>query len=639
MNLPKIYKAVVCVATDSVLAAIISSYFQSENEYFVILPFETIKHTPGDIVAQISLEYAIANVKNRIIQLEPELIILAGLNEFQTNSLGLPSKIICEINNQLNIVDNIPSQYFTDLPELKCPSKDILRGLYIAKLLKSHISIDENAVLPDFQDVLSKGFIGIENKFDISSVCAVNLAISLQSRIEILPLKSKDEVYDLKTRLETDDASEDLIIQCEKEIAQQIEDINIKQYEWATFLTYGFPYSIILNDSIRTSLIYRASAPFSIFDTIYKEENKMALSSALLFSVPIDEANIEQDKSIDESPHIAKLLEKNNFYITLLANKHATKKKFNDFVSQFPYEILHIASHGGGADGYYRLVTLTDKLGQSHKFDHYEIADFELVDELDEKGQNKVAVVVMTIPISLDGMPWGSEILSEKSSNEAITAVTEYLTGLNSAAKKNSITIPHNSHIPYSRFIKCIDNIHQGQFHYLAGQTNPFVFNNSCCSWYDMGISFLNIGAYAYIGTISSIANKIAIEASKLFYKLVIEQGLDLMTACQQMNLSIENKKYRNIYIYWGLPYTFLKGSNEPSAMVAKNLVDLLQSRFNIHQKKILDPNYDPSLRKNCEVVMKFINEQVILVPTIFWKRIEDKLSSNGKITRHLVKK
>lgn len=185
--------------------------------------------------------------------------------------------------------------------------------------------------------------------------------------------------------------------------------------------------------------------------------------------------------------------------------------------------------------------------------------------------------------------------------------------------------------VPHSKMIECIDNIHQAQFHSIGGQGSPFIFNNSCRSWYEMGTSFVAIGARAYVGTLFRVLDSVAKKSAVVFYENAL-QGADLMTSCYLMNKSIDSPRYQNIYAYWGIPWCFIRPLNKPRALAVKDVVDTMRTLADGYRRK--SETKEGSLLKKTEKIIEFLEDKIHFIPAMYWRSVEIRYGSGMRIFR-----
>lgn len=618
---PNIYTGAVCVTHDPVFAAVISSYFQKRGEYFVVLQMSKQMEAPNNIVGKMHINFIDAHVNNRLRELRPKKVILGGLNDFQKSIIRIPEGAKVEVADLGSIHDTLvdfaePSSGF-----LSCRPDDIVNALWAASNGNLRLVIDPKANDVEPPSVSSDGVFVLEEGDDIPIICSVNLACASGADIKHVSVSVERDVYALKLSIENAgngvDGSGNLVERSKmekikKDIVAKISAIDFKPYSWATFLTNGTPYSLVLNKSLPTSLLYRSSASLGIYDSLYKEQNNKRCFSSLIFSVPVGELD-------DESMRVARLLDAKRYFVTLLKGKIASVRNFGMFLQYFYYDILHISSHGGGLQGYFHSVTLTDEDNLPHVFDYYQVVSFDLEEFPSDKGEPLVGITGMLVPNTLDAIPFRSE----KHSKVAVRAVEKYITGSSLDERKSDFMIPFKGRVPYSRSVQCIDGIHQGQFQFLSCQTAPFVFNNTCCSWFDLGTYFLGIGSSSYVGTLWNIDNKVAKDSAELFYDLCLNSDTSLMTSTFVMNQKIMNVLYGDCYVYWGLPWAKIKGTPDPMALTLLRLVKYME-RF-LDSFRATDTHGERAIGQDQRNrIEDFLKQTIIALPKIYWDRFSD---------------
>ena len=609
---PKINTHVVCVSSDPILASVVSSYFNHDG-YFVVFKVLDIKNEPTTITGKIALEFNRAHIINRINRLNPQVVICAGLNDFQIESCGLKDYSLITINLETEAHSILGKIVGAKNEPLDCDPKDILAGLFAANQQNRPLRISIGATTPEYKPIHGRGCLILESGNDISSICCVNLACATGGNIEFLPSVDTESVYRIKTQVENagNNIEGHEFASVVKEIKEKISSIDFRNYVWATFLTEGIPYSLVLDDTLPTTLLLRSPAPMTIFDTLIDEQDDQRFYSGVIFTVPIGKNSATGNS---ESPDIARILQKNGYYTLVLDNEKATKKNFSNVVPLIPYDLLHIGTHGGGSEGEYNKTEIVDRNGKKHAFEYYTVHDVELVEENGPDGKKKAAVVEMIVPISFDGYKWMSKELEEKCSKDETQAVESLI---NHEVPINKTTVPYKSRIPHSRIVECYDNIHQGQFNFLASQTSPFVYNNSCCSWFDLGTSFVGIGAKGYMGTLWNIGDSTAIECARVFYESALD-GASLMECCRLLNTSITDGKYKNIYILWGLPWLKIEPAHIPYAIVFNRMLKRLKWMRSSYESKASDPSKGEDVRSNAIRDVAFINDAIKQLPEAY---------------------
>jgi hypothetical protein len=166
----------VCVTSkdNSVVGALVSSYFNDAGTYFIVLtlPSLTIPYTKtidfqkDDYFPQLMGTQAAARINNVIARLRPVGVFLAGLNEAQKSYIRayLPDRILIEVDNSADVEQALrPVANKTFNGTMACRSSEVVQGLLLAKYTNQRLSIDETAAsLPDKHLAQGAGLVVIE---------------------------------------------------------------------------------------------------------------------------------------------------------------------------------------------------------------------------------------------------------------------------------------------------------------------------------------------------------------------------------------------------------------------------------------------------------------------------------------------
>ena len=246
----------------------------------------------------------------------------------------------------------------------------------------------------------------------------------------------------------------------------------------------------------------------------------------------------------EETDKLCKLFADNKYYLRALIGRDASVANLDFSVQFFPYDILHICSHGGEVDGYEMTDTFVDRDGNEHIVKFEEVVGCAPVPGNDEI----VQVTRKAFPRNLDGLDWNSpELESQQIPSHVFTGMWDCILKCKGKRKKKK-------QIEMSCHIACVDTIHQGQFHTIANHGAPLVFNNACWSWSEVASFFLDSGARGYVGTLWAIDNQAAVLAAERFYQSLFSDTV--LAALHGAIKTIEGTESSNIYIYWGLHFT-----------------------------------------------------------------------------------
>ena len=293
---------------------------------------------------------------------------------------------------------------------------------------------------------------------------------------------------------------------------------------------------------------------------------------------------------------VANALDAKHYNVKVLLGKEATLKNLDNYGSLFPYDALHICSHGGETDGYHSIMEFADRVGGKHKLEFYEVVGFS------PSAEEMVRVETKAIFIALDGLQWRSEPLK--------TYPKYVFDDMFLALKEDRGRITRQSiHDPIalSCHIQCSDSIHQGFFQHVAAFGRPIIFNNTCSSNYEMAGTFTAAGARCYIGTLWAVGNATATQAATVFYAEVLKHG-NIMMAFAGMIKSIGNKQYKDVYIYWGLPFSSMPQlSHKSQDKVSAALVEA--GRIWLRKTAAAAT---PEVKRNCVENLQFLRAQIV---------------------------
>lgn len=608
---PRIENRWVCIATNThvALASVISSYFQDNGVYFPVFEFPSIDtpYSPSSdfgkdgYFGRILGTTAVTRINNAIARLQPRSALLVGLTETEKSYIRayLPSQMLIEINTIEDISKRLPfAQPGGDY--IVCKSSQIIEGLLLAKFSHKRLTIDESA--PSLQKERlhrGEGVILIENEEDLDAVAAINYAFAIDADVVLVPPIDRQQIQSLPQNLHawSHNNSRKDYEEVKKKVSRRINGVNFLQYTFATFFTVGLPYGLILKNIIPCSHVLKGwIVGVYIVENILEEHNPVSLGSALLFS--------PQQFASEETEDIAKILDDNNYTVKLLLGKDATVNQLANYGAFFPFDLMHICAHGGETDGYFVIQEFTDRQGNHHKLEFYEIVGFA------PAGGEMVTVMRKTIFKTFDGFPWMSKPLKQFPRY----VFEDMMKALKFEELHNVTRVRVNHPIASSCHIMCHDSIHQGDFQTLAGFGHPVVFNNTCSSSHELAASFIHAGARCYIGTLWSIGNDTATHAAKVFYKEAAQQG-NVLEAFAAMNKSFVNKKYQNVYILWGLHFSSFR---KPTRKSDANIFRALVRNYFLWLKKI-ETTVSPEVKRNSIPIARFLREEI--VKNFSWRR------------------
>lgn len=257
--IPEISKEFFCIVDRNQpnLAATISSYLSRPGIYLPIFEFScaTIKKKDGE--EEIIDEHVITRSRSETFNVFVancigrnggcDNLILAGLSAEQKSYLTFLNKYnIIEIS-KVEDVEFLLAGFTQDKDEyLSCRPEEILEGLYQAIQTNSKLKIEDGADPLTAIDVKKDGLIVIENNPVVSSVIAVNYALSINAEIKVVaPLADKEEKEISYLIQEWKKGSDARYQELSDKVHERIGGIYFPSYEFATFFTGGA--SIFIN--------------------------------------------------------------------------------------------------------------------------------------------------------------------------------------------------------------------------------------------------------------------------------------------------------------------------------------------------------------------------------------------------------
>jgi hypothetical protein len=569
---PRINNRVACVVDREsvVLAAVISSYLFKPGSYLPLFLFPQVEVSKADDPTLMSQGY-VANlfgdqagvfIHNALARIEGcEYVILAGLTEHQKSFIVLPEGLKpIEIIKTSDIHASLLPFGLPRNGDLRCRASDVLSGLYIAQKREKRLVIDADAkTLPEVVG-LEKGIVVVEDVADVSPIIAINYANSVGASVLIVDALDKNEGRNIQRWIqywkENDDRAQ--FNKLEDSVRRRISSVSFNQFDYATFFTEGLPYSLVLENVIPCSHVHISIKPdLFVFNSI-QFKNGETFNAAVVFS-PV----LFQD---EETSWLCDFLSSNKYYLRALVGGDATLASLDFHAQHFPYDLLHICSHGGEVEGYEMSETFMDSDGTMHVVEFEEVVGFAPVPDK----QDVVAVHRKVFPRKLDGFPWMSAELDNQNIPRHV-----YHEMWKSMLESKGRRKPKDR-ISMSCAIACADSIHQGEFNILASHSSPLVFNNTCWSWHEVAAFFLACGARGYVGTLWAIDNQAAVVAARTFYENLLYGSV--LNAFHRAVKAIDGTDSKDIYVYWGLHFTVLSHGQSMERNKDKVFKELMRS-------------------------------------------------------------
>jgi hypothetical protein len=372
-TVPLIDERFICIVDREavVLAAVVSSYLYSRGTYPPILLFSRVKHSQSATDTSFGDQYlsnlagraASIYINNAWARMAPrDIVIMVGLSDEQKSYLMVPKSVrTIQIASISDVRPQLLSFISGGTEELKCKSSDVLRGLTVALKDGKRLSIDEEAQVICNLDGTKHGIVVVESlRDDASPVVAINYARSVDADICVVDALGQYEgrnaqagIYNWKEKNDRS-AFEQIRDAAGRELAESLLRITNTQQ----FFTEGLPYSLAIENAIPCSHVNLNIRPdlFILNNIIFAAAEN--LHSAIVFS-PV----FFDDEETDE---LRTLLPKDEYYVRAMIGQDASVSNLDFSVQFFPYDILHICSHGGKVDGYEMTAKFVEKDHNTH---------------------------------------------------------------------------------------------------------------------------------------------------------------------------------------------------------------------------------------------------------------------------------
>jgi hypothetical protein len=391
------------------------------------------------------------------------------------------------------------------------------------------------------------GIVVIERYETTESVIAVNYGVSIGAKVVIVDRLAEHENQQVLQLLEDwDSGDQHALTNLQQKIDARVGEIDFAVFQYATFFTEGLPYSLRIH-SIPVSYVSLEYRPDFFIHNAFKYERSKGSGSAVIFS-PV----FFKD---EETETLLGLLEFKNYYLRKLTEKAATTYNLKNTIEGYPFDLLHICSHGGDVDGTRSEVNFHGVDGANHSI------EFDLVMSIAlTPYQDLHAVETLYYFKKMDGLAWRSDALHALNYPREVYA---QIAGAISVAfdRKKVISKFKVPRVANANAVKCVDFNYMANFDQVANDSHPpLIFNNTCWSWMNVSTSFLTGGARAYIGTLTSVPNNKAVRLAETFYEQVF--GENIIDALHTASTEACEDGTLPLYMYWGMHFSTLNNTD-----------------------------------------------------------------------------
>lgn len=556
------------------LAAVIASYLYEEGWYYPCFAFPNVAAPDSEendveddaFMSRMIGKEAAVLINNALLRMGGcDYIVLCGLTEYQKSYLKIPrnAKVI-EINSIDEVHNQMSAMGIPERDELRCKRSEIMKGACVAQKTRRRIVLDDDAPTLPEHPKNKGGIVVVENNADVATVVALNYANAVGANLLVVEPLAEGESREIQKEIQEWQENNDYssFQKVKDRIAYRVGNVPFGEFEYATFFTNGLPYSLGIKNIIPCSYVHLLLRPdFFVLNNILYEYID-PFGSAVVFSPSFFEGE-------EETGWLLEFLAEQSYYLRDLIAGSANVRSLGYHAEFFPYDLLHICSHGGEVEGYAVEERFVDRDGIEHLVEYDEVVGFSPLPQAE-----LVEVHRKTIFHKFDGFQWKSDELRKQRIPsyvfEDMRKALYHQEGPNETAKRK-----RKGRIPTSCAIACSDSIHQGMFRTLAAHSSPLVFNNTCWSWYEVAHFFIAGGARGYIGTLWDIKNEVAVQGSKTFYENL--SGSTILNAIHSANLATKGTSSEDIYVYWGLHFSTLPAPTDPRTgrvNVARELVE-----------------------------------------------------------------
>lgn len=557
-NAPELRKDFIIVVnrSESELAAAAISYLFEPGRYLPIFAFPDVDIPANEpvlepdiyLIQRRSAEHFSTFLNNAIIQNGGcDNLVLLGLTYNQLSYLFfLKHYSVMQIDSAEELDAYLGGFAFNKKSPLVCSPEQCYEGLTLALQQDCLLHIgSHNTTMGEQQDGMV-GIVVIECESTVETTIAVNYAASIGAKVVIVEGMAKNENEQVLQLLEDWNGGDpNALLNLLDKINSRIGGINFNQFEYVTFFTGGLPYSLIVH-SIPVSYVNLEYRPDFFIHNAFKYELNKRNGSAVVFSPVFFED--------EETEQLINLLKFKNYYIRNLTGEAATTFNLKNSIECYPFDLLHICSHGGDVSGKRCEVLFRGE----DNVDHVVEFDFVLSIALTPY-RDMHAVETLYYFKKLDGLTWRSQELDDKGYPSEVYAGIIGSISLAFRRKKvvEKYTVPR---VPNANAIKCIDFNYLANFDQVANSNHPpLIFNNTCWSWMNVSTSFLTGGARGYIGTIAEVSNSKALRFAETFYDKVF--GSNIIEAFHTASTAVIQDGTLPIYIYWGLHFSTINNT------------------------------------------------------------------------------
>jgi hypothetical protein len=302
VKVPSIYNKYFCIVDHRRpdLAALILSYLAVPGSYIPTFEFPTATtYNPEEHVTEFE-EHMISVPRSREFNIRVhnaikgargcEYLILAGLSDEQKSYLDFLNEYdVIFIDNESD-VSRLLGSLTNKIKKLCVKQNDIFNGLVRALREDCCLEIDSESKDIQLEPLPKEGLIVAERTEFVATIIAAAYSFSIDADFVLIepPKTSRREIRELIERWKVE-KDERYLGDLGALIYESIETINFEAHKFATFFTFGVPYSLILKNIIPFTYVSNQLDPdFFVFNNLLVAHYGSIASGVVVFTQTVN---------------------------------------------------------------------------------------------------------------------------------------------------------------------------------------------------------------------------------------------------------------------------------------------------------------------------------------------------------------
>ncbi len=402
---------------------------------------------------------------NLLATLRCELVVILGLSANQLSYLEFLSSAIA-----IEPTDGGVATFLRDFGRPKSAVEarhdQAELGIFAAATMDSALRVSAQAVtLPKFISGRNRALVLLETQGSCVDIVVASYAAAAAADFALLANVSEEELSSIRDLLDQHSGHEPGALERAKALlANRLQGLDLKSYDEITFFTCGLPYGLALeHEPVCSYVPIRIQPELMITASVMQATmpRPRRFGSAIVFCPELDLGTAAQREVATTKTSLGN----HRFSVMPLIGRSATLRSLNLHGTHSPYDLLHLCSHGGKADGYYVRQEFTDRAGALHVIEYDEVVGFA-----PSRGE-MVEVFSKAIFRRFDGYRWRSPELRARGLPDYV--FKDMGAALRSGRETGLTRVPLVGKVEGSCHIQCVDSIHQGEFQSMASQSLP----------------------------------------------------------------------------------------------------------------------------------------------------------------------